>query len=93
MDLDFKKRPHGQDHLGLTSETIPLTHGKVLFCSWICQGCGTRMENRRIYRVTEVILLTRATKVGLASGPRGSLRRDPSPIRNRTNSFYSLFGE
>ena len=57
MDLDFKKCPHCQDHLGLTSETLSLVHSKVLFCSWLCPRCGTRVETRAVGSEPEETLL------------------------------------
>jgi uncharacterized protein (UPF0212 family) len=100
MDLDFKKCPHCQEHLGLTSETLSLVHSKVLFCSWLCPVCGSRVETRTVGSDPEETLLiapphidSEQRKQADRHAQEGSLRRDPGPNRNRTIENYTLFAE
>lgn len=54
---DFKKCPNCSAHLELVNEVLNLTHGKVHFRSWLCPGCGVRVETRRIGNEPEETLL------------------------------------
>jgi len=54
---DIMKCPHCGKHLGQTDAMLNVNQGKVLFCSWLCPRCGTRVETRAVGSEPEETLL------------------------------------
>lgn len=95
---DIMKCPHCGKHLGQTDAVLNLNQGNVLFCSWLCPRCGTRVETRAVGSEPEETLLiapphidSEQRKQADRHAQEGSLRRVPGQIRQRTSLFYTFF--
>lgn len=59
---DIRRCPHCSAHLEQTSAVLNLSHGKTHFRSWLCRGCGTRVETRQLGNELEDVLLVSKPK-------------------------------
>ncbi|NCC05278.1 MAG: hypothetical protein EOM37_14880 [Proteobacteria bacterium] len=74
--LDIKKCPHCGGHVEQTGSTLNLTRGRILFESWICRVCGTRVETRKIGTEPVEVLLTSQPKAVIDAALNDRMERE-----------------